>query len=341
MIRRKYNHEARTNYNQRKTRRSGTFVVESIHIGCLKKSALLPIFSGLILFTILFLDVRSTYSLSMHFLYDSNMYSQTVVDANFVGHIQWDKHPTRDERFPSVAERVEFYTKKSKKAGLLSRGNEPEGHIESIPCLDKVFRATESQIRKCSHHDDNKNLEIYCGDLLEVFDFWPSGDGGGGDGGGGGGGGGGDPAVLALFGDFKIDDKGKSYPDGIFTKVRYIQSPSGILYPLNHVRHFVPTLSIPFKDRPWDTKKDEPIWRGSNNGVRNWKDRSVLSEREKFVRQYGRKYNIGFSTNQNLLNENDPDVRGKASISEQLEYKYLIAVEGNDVGSGLKWQLLR
>jgi len=33
-------------------------------------------------------------------------------------------------------------------------------------------------------------------------------------------------------------------------------------------------------------------------------------------------------------------VLGSASIAEQLKYKYIISLEGNDVGSSLKWVLL-
>lgn len=97
---------------------------------------------------------------------------------------------------------------------------------------------------------------------------------------------------------------------------------NSVLMNLDKVRHF-----IFLEDKlDFSKKKDAMVWRGA----------SYQPHRIEFVRQY---YNhplcdVG-QTNKPV--ENVPWQRPKMNIAEQLRYKFIFSIEGNDVASNLKW----
>ena len=115
-----------------------------------------------------------------------------------------------------------------------------------------------------------------------------------------------------------------------FLKSRPIRRAEGpdntnsVLLKLNAVRHFIfVDDQIPFAD-----KRNEAVFRGKV------KDKPM---RQRFFRQmFGKPFcNLGDTSNHTT----DPQEwqRGKMTISEQLQYKFVLALEGNDVASNLKW----
>lgn len=127
----------------------------------------------------------------------------------------------------------------------------------------------------------------------------------------------------------QIGDKINTSSLALFTKARSVKNKNSILLKLNTVRHF--GVNPKKVDLDWNNKKESPIWRGSSTGYNK--------ERELFVEKYHEKYNIGFSHLVQNKNIDNKHIKGKVSIEEQLKYKFIISLEGNDVASNLKWIL--
>jgi len=100
---------------------------------------------------------------------------------------------------------------------------------------------------------------------------------------------------------------------------------NSVIMKLNTVRHFIfvdDTLSF-------EEKLPKAVWRG----------KCYKKHREDFVQQY---YSKTFCDIGQTNTKGDISVawqKNKMSIEEQLKYKYLIAIEGNDVASNLKWAM--
>lgn len=135
----------------------------------------------------------------------------------------------------------------------------------------------------------------------------------------------------------------------------------GILLKVGKVRHWNSFMHVEkATPPPWEGKKDKVIWRGAPTGcytpvrVKTSPVEELGLEdmpRGVFARKYSKEYNIGlvirkehlrFGENQEkTLHESWYSLlKGKVSIPEQQNYKYIVSLEGNDVASGLKWQLL-
>lgn len=115
-----------------------------------------------------------------------------------------------------------------------------------------------------------------------------------------------------------------------------------IIWPLHHSRHYGPVqkyldLKKVGGETPWDKKKNAVLFRGEPTGD-SVKDPIIgkadisgfpSGPRKHVVKEYG------------FANKNDIDValRSGVSMKQQLSYKYLLSIEGNDVATGLKWQL--
>ena len=135
--------------------------------------------------------------------------------------------------------------------------------------------------------------------------------------------------IYIAFGD--IDVKMKKY---CFTKSRPIDLTNNlnILLNLNTPRHWDGLDDVNKFDIPFDKKNNKIIWRGGSTG----------NKRVKFVNKYQNHQNknidIKFSNLcQNIINNNY--ILSKLSINEQLQSKFLISIEGNDVATNLKWIL--
>lgn len=131
-----------------------------------------------------------------------------------------------------------------------------------------------------------------------------------------------DPALKIdyIFGDTKLIPETprivKSRPiDG--------DNRNSILLRLNQVRHFL----FVDKDIPFENKKNQVVWRGA---LGNKKRRQLLLE------QLGSNplCDIGCSDSKHT---NNPYYKGFLSIRKQLDFKFILSIEGNEVATNLKW----
>ena len=144
-------------------------------------------------------------------------------------------------------------------------------------------------------------------------------------------------------------------------KARNRRDPWGILFSVNAHRHFNPevfqeTLN---SDMPWGKKSQSVVWRGTPTGL---SQEQLSSEHKKLtvhikrqipsrfmlVRLWHTIHDVKFSypnprwrKSGEMLHPSYDEFFGEyASIGEQLQHKYIIDIEGNDVSTGLKWKLL-
>ena len=96
-----------------------------------------------------------------------------------------------------------------------------------------------------------------------------------------------------------------------------------VLMNLDKLRHF--KLGIEADSRRFEDKKPKAIWRGDAN---NEKRRALVAAHARSTT-----VDVGFTTGA------VPDWQRKPrmSVAEQLEYRYVISVEGVDVATNLKW----
>ncbi len=98
---------------------------------------------------------------------------------------------------------------------------------------------------------------------------------------------------------------------------------NSILMPFNRIRHFVLVRDpIPFRE-----KKDRAIWRGK--GIHN-------QTRRNFVERYMHQPFCDIGLTDSSL-KSHPSYRPLMSIPQQLRYKFIVSIEGNDVATNLKW----
>ncbi|WP_319535982.1 glycosyl transferase family 90 [uncultured Vibrio sp.] len=110
-----------------------------------------------------------------------------------------------------------------------------------------------------------------------------------------------------------------------FLKSRPIgeDNQNSVLLKLNEIRHF----QFISDKQPFRSKKDMAAWRGVG----------YQPHRKKVIEQFYNhpQCNIGQTQPAN----GDPWEKGFMSIEEQLKYKFLLAIEGNDVATNLKWAM--
>jgi len=131
-----------------------------------------------------------------------------------------------------------------------------------------------------------------------------------------------------------------------------------IVWPLSIKRHYdavdeYAKLVTDGKVAKWEDKKEGLIWRGAVTGLRNDKKlvRGYPDEgwRIKVVKRYfsdnSTLVDVAFQKGHDTLkaatnyNVNNYVRDSHTSIENQLKFKYLFTIEGNDVATGLKWQL--
>ena len=189
-----------------------------------------------------------------------------------------------------------------------------------------------------------------------------------------------DKSYLIAFGDLKIfvgiirrdtDYKLDDLPiivKAAFSSQDGERKRAGIIAKLHTERHWV--FGNTYANTSWQNKKDECTWRGGVTGISplvlnapldqadvlaQEYDEYINMPRLRLVRRYYKKYDIGFSIHRGRNPNKGTGVTGTpggdtpcwnkllkpyATPEEQLKNKYQIALEGNDVASGLKWQLL-
>ena len=126
--------------------------------------------------------------------------------------------------------------------------------------------------------------------------------------------------ISYLFGDITTVPKTPS-----FLKSRPIHgdNKNSILMKLNKIRHFI------FVDdkRSFESKKDMLVWRG----------KCYTPHRQKFIQEFYNKEFCNVGQTNTKGETNLPWQKEKMKLEEQLQYKFILAIEGNDVASNLKW----
>ena len=126
--------------------------------------------------------------------------------------------------------------------------------------------------------------------------------------------------------EYKFGDVSRVLDRPAFVKSRPVGRENGnnILLKMDSVRHF-----FPIRDRiPYEEKQNQLVWRGAA-----WK-----THRREFLRRYWNHplCNVG-QVNPPSANAPADWVKPRMLISDQLCYKFILAIEGNDVASNLKW----
>ncbi|WP_420393082.1 glycosyl transferase family 90 [Acuticoccus sp.] len=150
-----------------------------------------------------------------------------------------------------------------------------------------------------------------------------------------------------------LGDNTRLPPVPAFCRTRPIaHRQNAILGRLGWVRHFAPVAKVDGLDVPWREKADRLVWRGATTG--RFVDRPGAAERgsRSFVpavlqRTDDRRIDIGFSEVVQLTAQTTAVplplvkrcVRPTLTVAEQLRARYLLALEGNEVASGLRWML--
>lgn len=100
---------------------------------------------------------------------------------------------------------------------------------------------------------------------------------------------------------------------------------NSILMKLNSVRHFI------FVDDKlqYEEKLDKVVWRG----------KCYTPHRIEFIKIFYKHPRCDFGQTNTKGDLNVPWQKKKLSLSEQLKYKFILAIEGNDVASNLKWAM--
>jgi hypothetical protein len=145
-------------------------------------------------------------------------------------------------------------------------------------------------------------------------------------------------SFLSVFGD--TIDHNPDYP--VLCKVRKIQDmqSSTAILNINALRHSGMLQTIKNIDIPFNKKNNKLLWRGVSTGRKHNLLRDILVK--KFQNNKDKNIDIKFSR---LLQgyehrSNEYILGAEISIEKQLESKFLISIEGNDVATNLKWCLL-
>lgn len=132
-------------------------------------------------------------------------------------------------------------------------------------------------------------------------------------------------------------------------KVRKVSRPgSGLLSPFDWPRHFEPLLRLASSDRPWSDKRNELVWRGATTGPdkghdsrhsRAWicevANRNASNSSIDVAYTAVGQGSIHWQAGGQIAQWQRPHL----PMRKQLEAKYLLSLEGNDVASGLKWMM--
>eukprot|EP00934_Nitzschia_sp_Nitz4_P009309 Nitzschia sp. Nitz4//scaffold9_size221794//45918//48437//NITZ4_001328-RA/size221794-processed-gene-0.7-mRNA-1//1//CDS//3329560947//9299//frame0 len=171
--------------------------------------------------------------------------------------------------------------------------------------------------------------------------------------------------MVPLIKKFRSSYTHHRYLDRITTNKTCYSSPRDILPTVHHTdrfqpivwklathRHYEKLYQVYQKDTAWIQKKDMGIFRGQLTGSRDGFDKKLTDEENcKRLKRCRLVYNHANSTlvDAQLTSTRNrlPDVLNgvpllskKIDLSDIMEYKGIIMIEGNDVASGLKWALL-
>ena len=196
---------------------------------------------------------------------------------------------------------------KAQLATLLNEKNIDEEILRRVQYYNKIANnfKLKSDAVSIEEFIKNEKKKTYYFDLLEYLRYFDK-----------------KLKISYLFGDIT------TVPDTpSFLKSRPIEgnNENSILMKLNKIRHFI------FIDdkRSFEEKKDLLVWRG----------KCYTNYRQKFIQEFYNKpfCNVGQTNSKDNINV--PWQKEKLSLEEQLKYKFILAIEGNDVASNLKWAM--
>lgn len=133
------------------------------------------------------------------------------------------------------------------------------------------------------------------------------------------------PSNLIFDRQFGDVDQTPSHPT--FVKARPLEgdNSNAVLLKLNSVRHF----NLVDDRVPFESKLDKVVWRGATN---SWHHRADM------LRRYFDHPLCDVGVNKPFFDTKSSDfVRPSMSLDEQLRYKFILSIEGNDVATNLKW----
>jgi hypothetical protein len=132
----------------------------------------------------------------------------------------------------------------------------------------------------------------------------------------------------------------------VIAKSRRVGDGNVALLPLNRKRHWQDwNAVVAEKDRPWSEKMPVAVWRGKTTG----NDQGPYGDRHprfELVRRWHDAppslCDVAYTDRTSYYGDDDKPAyfRDRLSLNEQLKCKYVISVDGNDVGTNLKWVLL-
>ena len=223
----------------------------------------------------------------------------------------------------SIDQRVNYYLGCLKdKNKLIVRYNDVQtSHIPFPPNQLKVISIQNIYIL-CKKQNDN--FRVYGPNIINVIsqnkDLWKYKN----------------KKILFRWGDSTINPE----CDDLFyiTKARRCDSLNGVIFKMEINRHWCNIPHVKSNETTFDRKKNILLWRGATTGEeKNGFEYNRLLAVNKMIDSDN--CNVGFSL---VCQGQAPDkrlVKNSMSLKQQLEYKYLLSLEGNDVASGLKWQL--
>jgi len=270
----------------------------------------------------------------------------------------WSHHAReRKDRFPGVHERIEYYMGNWYNLSISLYGEQFEKNTfiqrkttrEYGPFSDiliNLYNLDKDKLGDC--YSKKKELHVmspYCRDYIDLAILHSEGS----------------ANIIHNIGDnlpSYIPNDIMQYP--IFAKVRPLcddyerkdfenkrcqrdEKIETIILPLNRKRHFGVAAIVPEIDIPFEEKLPKAVWRGMYGKTH---ERIVDTNDIKYalVSKYlnstvvDAKYSKHVEKGLDL--GMDPNMVGSyMEIEEQLSYKYVISIEGNDVSSGLKWML--
>lgn len=139
--------------------------------------------------------------------------------------------------------------------------------------------------------------------------------------------------ITVVFGD-NTDPQ----PVPTIVKTRPIGDKNCVVLPLNHHRHWAGVSDIVRRnDCSWGKKTPTVIWRGATTGYgRDFARKRLVS---RWFGAEAKGIDVGFNVIVQGRDNMRKYRRPRMTHREQLKHKYVIAAEGNDVATNLKWIL--
>lgn len=132
------------------------------------------------------------------------------------------------------------------------------------------------------------------------------------------------------------DNHRQSECQGVIAKTRLRGDTSVSLLKLKPRRHWFNIHKVSEDDKSYLLKKNKAVWRGGLTGV-NRKSGNRLDLVKKYY--MSEKIDVAFRDGSDEAEKFPQYIKSRMSHAEQLDYKCIICLEGNDVASGLKWML--